>query len=171
VITYKVARICLNGHLIGFDEGVEVTGRPGLGHYREGDRFCVRCGNKAITICPNCDMKIKGEPNVTWMAADALPPYSIPAFCYNCGEPYPWIQRRLEAAKEQIELEQSLSADDKAALKTDIEDIAHNSPRAENAAKRAKAIFQKIGSTVGSTLRDVFVNFASDVLKKILLEP
>ena len=30
-MTYTVARICLDGHLIGFDEGVEVTGRPGLG--------------------------------------------------------------------------------------------------------------------------------------------
>jgi hypothetical protein len=94
-MTYTVARICLDGHLIGFDRGVEVTGRSGLSHYREGDRFCVRCGNKAITNCLNCNRAIRGEPDVTWMAVDALPPYSIPAFCYGCGRPYPWTERRL----------------------------------------------------------------------------
>ena len=162
---YKVARICLNGHLIGFCEAIDMLER------REGDRFCEHCGNPAITTCPKCNKPIRGEPNVTWMAADALPPYSIPAFCRRCGKPYPWTQRRLEASKEQIELEQSLSSDDKAALKTDIEDIAHNNPRAENAAKRAKAILQKAGGAVGSTLRDVFVNVASEALKKILVGP
>lgn len=145
-----------------------MPGRPGLSHYREGDRFCARCGSKAITNCPHCNRRIRGEPDVTWMAADALPPYSIPAFCHACGKPYPWMMRIVEEVKEQIELEQSLSADDKATLKTDVEDIAHNSPCAESAAKRVKAILQKVGGVAGSTLREVFVNVASDTLKKIL---
>jgi hypothetical protein len=163
-MTYKVASVCLNGHLIGFYEVIDIL------EDREGDRFCQRCGKQAITTCLHCNRHIRGEPSgITWMAADALPPYSIPAFCHACGKPYPWMIRMVEEVKEQIELEQSLSADDKAALTTDIEDIAHNSPRAENAAKRAKAIFQKVGGAVGSTLRDVFVSVASDFVKKILL--
>jgi uncharacterized protein DUF2321 len=87
------------------------------------------------------------------MTASALPPYSIPAFCHECGEPYPWTQSKLEAAKEQIEMEQSLSVEDKVALTTDIEDIAHDSPRAGNAAKRVKAILQKVGGTAGPMLQ------------------
>lgn len=146
-----------------------MTGRPGLGHYREGDQHCQRCGKKTITTCQHCQRKIKGEPNVTWMAADALPPYSIPAFCYSCGKPYPWTQSKLEAAKEQIEMEQSLSAEDKVALTTDIEDIAHDSQRAGSAAKRAKIILLKVGGTAGTMLRDVFVGVASDALKKVLM--
>src|SRR5260370_41572600 len=34
--------------------GVEVTGRPGLGHYREGGRFFERCGKNAIATCRHC---------------------------------------------------------------------------------------------------------------------
>ena len=166
---YTVARICLGGHLIGFDKGTVVAGRPGLNHYIQGESFCEQCGKKAITTCPSCNASIRGEANVTWMAADALPRYSIPAFCRGCGKPYPWTESRLQAAKEQIELEQSLSADDKAVLTTDIEDIAHNSPRAGVAAKRVKAILQKVGGAVGSALQDVFVSVASEVVKNVLL--
>jgi hypothetical protein len=167
--TYKTARICLNGHLIGFDKDVVIVGRPGLSRHTEGDRFCRRCGNEAITKCPSCDGEIEGEPDVTWMAADAVRGYSIPAFCPACGKSFPWTERKLEAAREAIEQEESFTEEQKTALKTDVEDIAGNTPRAQNAARRTKAILLKVGGTVGSAVRDIVVEVASEATKRILL--
>ena len=167
--TFKTARICLNGHLIGSDEDVIVPGRPGLDLHTKGDQFCTRCGNETFTKCPSCNEKIEGEPAARWMAADAVLPYSIPSFCPKCGDPYPWTLRKLEAARELIELEQNLTEEQKTALKVDVDDIARDSPRAQGAAMRAKVILLKVGGGVGSALRDIVVDVASDVVKQILL--
>jgi hypothetical protein len=64
-MTYTIARICLNGHLIGFDKGTVVAGRTGLNQYFQGESFCEQCGNKAITTCPRCNTSIRGEADVT----------------------------------------------------------------------------------------------------------
>ena len=96
VTIYKTARICVNGHVLGFDTDETFDGHPGLDRHTEGDRFCHRCGSKAINKCPQCEQRIKGEQNVTSMAGDTIGPYTLPAFCGGCGNPYPWTQQRIQ---------------------------------------------------------------------------
>jgi hypothetical protein len=158
------ARICMNGHLRDFKRAVTIPGRPGLDRPIErGEQgFCKRCGDPLIIECPDCRELIDGDD----IDYDGNP---LPAFCADCGKPYPWTRRKIEVARERIELEQGLTQQQKDELKTDIEDIAHNRPRAGNAVIRAKAILSKAGGTAGPAIREIIVSVASDAMKRVLL--
>ena len=105
------------------------------------------------------------------MAADAVAPYELPSFCEACGKPYPWTERKLQAAKELIDREQSLAPHEKIALEADISDITHDAPRTQAAAIRIKGFLAKVPGVVGSALRDIVVDVASEAAKKIILGP
>lgn len=105
------------------------------------------------------------------MAADAVPPYGVPSFCRSCGSPYPWTEQKLRAAKELLENAKPLAAEEKAAFDADINDIARDAPRTQAAAIRIKGLLAKIPGAVGSALRDIAVDVASEAAKKIILGP
>ena len=64
-----------------------------------------------------------------------------------------------------------LAPDEKAALKTDIQDIAHDAPRTRAASIRIKNALATVPGALGSALRDIIVNVASEAAKKIILGP
>ena len=165
MIEYDVPRICLNGHLVGFDFVSPI--RPGLN--QKADPFCERCGQPAIVQCPACNSEI--TRHTLTLASDAHRAHEVPSFCRRCGKPYPWTERRLQAARELIDLEQTLAPDEKAALKTDIQDIAHDAPRTRAASIRIKNALATVSGALGSALRDIIVNVASEAAKKTILGP
>jgi hypothetical protein len=105
------------------------------------------------------------------MAADAVPPYTCPSFCEDCGNPYPWTQARLGAAKELIELSDDIEASDKEILIADLADLARETPGTQVAATRFRKIAAKLGGSVASALRDIAVDVASEAAKKIIVGP
>ncbi len=131
-----------------------------------GEPFCDTCGQKTITACAECQQEIRGPYRGT-IYADFPPPN----FCRNCGKPYPWTEQKLLAVKELIEREQRLSATEKAALEADIDDITRDVPRTQAAAIRVKGFLAKIPGALGSALRDIVVDVASEAAKRTISGP
>jgi hypothetical protein len=85
---YDTAQICLNGHLIN----PWAVSSP-----ERNQNFCGECGIKTITDCPHCKEAIRGRYHSRVFTLTAFYP---PKFCYHCGQPYPWTEAAIEAAKE-----------------------------------------------------------------------
>jgi hypothetical protein len=49
-VTYRTAKICLNGHLMTADVGEDPT-----------EQFCSICGEAGFSACPKCKRPIKGD--------------------------------------------------------------------------------------------------------------
>jgi hypothetical protein len=148
VTLFDFAQICMNGHVIN-----SVAGQTPAWNRK----FCGSCGAKTITQCFSRQSPIRGEPRVSWMASDAVPPYTCPSFCKDCGSPYPWTQSKLVAARELIELSDDIEASDKEILVADLPDLARETPKTKVAAIRFRKIAFRLGGSVASALRDIAV--------------
>ena len=86
---YSIAVVCKNGHVL--------TGDRDSG---DATPFCQRCGEATVQTCSHCPAPIRGDGTDpewgTTFSMDRRPP----AFCYNCGKPYEWTLRQIQAAKD-----------------------------------------------------------------------
>lgn len=95
-VEFDQAQICENGHAIsiGKDNITDV-------------KFCSGCGAKVLGTCPKCNAPI------TAVAKSLTPTYfveiEVPKYCGNCGAPYPWTERTIEAEEEIKRLEEDFS--------------------------------------------------------------
>lgn len=158
---YDVAQICLNGHVIN----AETQEYP-----HRNRKFCHQCGQPTITACPECNFDIRGE----YISHDvviigAVHEFPVPAFCENCGRPYPWTSRALAAAKELTDQMQGLTEDEKAQVKTDLDALVADTPQTKVSATRVRRLLAKAGGELPGMVRDVMVAVASDTAKKVLL--
>lgn len=115
--------------------------------------FCSTCGAPTLDACDHCKAPI--------------PKGHRPAYCGQCGRPFPWTETALAAAKEYAD-ELSLSSEETTALKSTLDDLAVDSPRTELAANRFKKVLQKIGPVAGDALKTIAVNFVTEAGKKAL---
>jgi hypothetical protein len=140
---YTDAAICARGHVLTADaEGYPVA------------RFCSKCGAVILSKCSACGVEIRGHyipPGVTAVGGPLAPP----AFCFSCGKPFPWTIEKLSAAKDLADELDDISAEDRAKLKTAIDDVAAGGPRAEAGA--ARIALRICGYGVGSDVRRVSV--------------
>ena len=72
---FHTAYICENGHAI--------SAKTGECPYT----FCPQCGARIISKCPACNAVIRGVVDDTWSFAFN---YTVPAYCPDCGKPFPW---------------------------------------------------------------------------------
>ena len=79
---YDVMQACENGHIITST----ATSDP-----HELRKRCPECGAATLTKCPGCNTDIQGYQHVPNVAYPG--PSSPPAFCHECGEPYPWADK------------------------------------------------------------------------------
>ena len=121
---HDVAQICLNGHVI--TENAQRSPE-----FRK--KFCDKCGEPTTTQCPKCNAPIQGEYHVEGVVAIGFNPVA-PNFCHECGQPYPWTQRRIDAAKALAEDFEDLSNDERQKLKQSLDDLYRDSPNTEVAA-------------------------------------
>jgi hypothetical protein len=154
-MTYDVAQICLNGHVINSYS----TDNP-----ENNEKFCNRCGAPTITNCQKCNATIRGN------SLDGFPDlhFAAPKFCSNCGNPYPWTQARLTAATEVIKDIKNIDESEKEILVTSITDLVKNTPSTPLAAERIKKILAKVGTTTASILRDILVDVLSEATRKAI---
>lgn len=118
---YETAKICLNGHML--TDSMEDS--------QNKDRFCTICGKAAITYCPICKDPIHGCYENGSLVCQKT---RVPSYCHNCGHPYPWIEERLKAAENIINMLDSLTNDQRKQLIDFIPDITMETPRSEYAA-------------------------------------
>src|SRR5579862_2867577 len=100
--SYDTAQICRAGHVIN----TMATRFPA-----HNQPYCDKCGEATMTTCGLCKAPIRGS----YLAPGFLTSsnYPAPAFCYQCGGPYPWTERRLRAARELAEEAEGLDDDEK----------------------------------------------------------
>lgn len=93
---HDVMQVCLAGH--------QITGS--YDKYPDTRKeFCDKCGEKTITRCPDCETPIPG----TFHQEGALGPSPpVPDYCENCGQPYPWTERRIGTKKTTQEISDPL---------------------------------------------------------------
>jgi hypothetical protein len=92
-----------------------------------------------------------------------------PAYCHECGKPYPWTAEKISAAKDLADELEGITAEDRAKLKSALDDIATSGPRAAAGAARLKKVLGKAGTAVGQALWKACVDIASEAAKKVLL--
>jgi len=155
--SYDVAQICLNGHVIN----------SSVNEYPQfNKKFCDKCGASTIANCPNCHAEIQGHYHGGGVLS--LADQKAPAFCPNCGEPYPWTKTKIQAAYDLARELENISDDDKEILTQSINEIVKDGPRTTLAAARFKKILSKTSKTIVYAFRDILVDIVSEAVKKSL---
>jgi hypothetical protein len=153
---YDIAQICLNGHLINSS----VRNLP-----EDNQPFCDECGESTITECQECKSPIRGY---CW-GTMSLSPYIIPKFCLNCGKPFEWTNRKLNAAKELASISEGFSESEIIDFQNSIDSLVRNAPNVEVAKVKYKRYAIKAGKGIAQGIRDILVDIVSESIKKTIL--
>ena len=145
---YDIVQICLNGHLINLYY---------LTKQQFNKKYCPECGESVINICQKCENPIKGPYLKGGIKDDTYSDlvWIRPAFCENCGKPFPWTMKAIKAAREVTAGLDLLSDEQKKGVNKDIGDMVRNTPRALIAAKRFKKILEEKYEQIPSLYHDV----------------
>jgi len=156
---YDVAQICVNGHIVTWNAN-------SCPEFRK--KHCPKCGEPTIIACTACCTPIQGEFHVEGVIAIGGGDSPPPSFCHECGKPYPWTAKRIEAARELADEFDELSVEDRDKLKKSLDDIFTDNPRTEISASRFKRIMAKVGKSSYETMKTVVVDVLSDAAKKVI---
>lgn len=154
--TYQSAAICLNGHTV--TQNV---------HNHAPGQFCGDCGEKIIQACPSCNSIIRGYydvPGVISLGGG----YEPAAYCYQCGEAYPWTQRRIEAIADTLTATNELTDFEVASLRASLPNIVRDVPQTKPAALRVAALIARVKAPVQKVARDLLMEVASETAKKVM---
>lgn len=145
---FKTAQVCQNGHLRNSDTST---------HAAKNEIFCSICGAKVISACPHCGSQLRGayymnKPIYSGTMCNVLEgrklsshisgykdvkisnTVDVPAYCHNCGKPYPWTEATLQTAEHIIDMLDDLTEDQKKQLVDFIPDIIVETPQSRYAA-------------------------------------
>jgi len=144
------AQICLQGHVQSCN-----------GRQFNRDEHCSKCGSACIDSCSNCKAPIRG------MDAYISAEYVSPAFCHKCGSPYPWMEDRLNTARELLNHDEKLSFDERNELWGLLRYVMSN-PMADVGVAKKKLIgikLQKATEFTRELVLDFMAKFAVESLK------
>ncbi len=155
---YETAQICRNGHVItdAFNETPDLA-KP----------FCPKCGLETLTKCEHCDAPIQGRIHVDSVITSKKMERS-PAYCFNCGKPFPWTRSHIEAVHELLELDSSISSADRDTMRAVLPDLLAETPKTQVAVVKAKGIMGRMDEGVYGALKVIISGFASETVKKAL---
>jgi hypothetical protein len=148
---YCDAQICLQGHV-----------RSSEGYFERGER-CTKCGSAYIDQCQYCRAPIRGR-----LAHFPMQPYDLPFFCHapECGLPYPWIEDKLETARELLHDIENLSRDERDEL-WDLLTSVMSDPKSDWAPAKMKLIAIKLAK-VSKASREVLLDFTAKVAAEVM---
>ncbi len=155
---YRVAQVCPNGHVAtsAADRNPELR-----------EQFCSRCGETTIMQCPGCGVSLRGDYDVDGLFGIGGD-YEPPAYCHNCGRPFPWTERKIASAVELVEAGTDLSAEEIQQFRSDLTELTKDSPKTQVASLRFKKVMAKVGTSIASGVRDIVVDVLSETAKKAI---
>jgi hypothetical protein len=156
--TYRIAEVCPNGH-------VSTSSADTSPELRE--KYCSQCGEPTITQCLECKANIRGYyyvPGVVSIGHN----YEPPTYCFNCGNPYPWTERKISGALELIKEEGELSNEEYQQFEKDLVELTKDSPKVQVASVRFKKVMGKVGNSIATGVREIVVDILSEAAKKAL---
>lgn len=156
--SYDTAQICKNGHEINSS-------------YHQfpqfNQKFCDKCGEETTTKCSHCNTEIRGYLRGSF----SVSPYEVPQHCHNCGKPFIWTERRLEAAREYACEFKELDSEEKEKLQESLNDLVKESPKTPLAEKRFKKIMTKVGKESYEGMKTILTDILSEAVKKSIFGP
>lgn len=155
---YDTGLACMNGHPVNHS----MNRSP-----QRSAPFCPKCGEPTLSQCPQCNERLHGFYRVPGVV-DLAQRWTPAAYCHNCGQPYPWTQRRSEALAEALDELDELSANEREKLKKSIPDILVETPKSGTAALRFKKAVVKAGTAGGKILTEILTKVAAEAVKKVL---
>lgn len=158
--SYDTAQICLNGH---------VTNAISKLDSEANQDHCGKCGEQTITACVKCGSQIRGTrlPSPDDAFYD-MSPYEIPGHCRQCGVPFPWTQRRLDAACILAEEFEKLSPDDREKLAAALPNLLAETPKTPAAELIFKRLIKKAGDGALDAMRRILIDVLSESVRKSL---
>ena len=153
-LTFDIALICLSGHVVN-----ESTKRfPGY-----NTKYCKECGEKTINSCPNCKHTIRGA------RAGMVGFVSAPAYCEECGHPFPWTETKIQTALHLF-AEEMADKDAIRQFEESVRTISKGNPEAPLAANRLGKLVARVTTTItADAIKKTVVEVASETIKKTLL--
>ncbi|MBF6606508.1 MAG: DUF2321 domain-containing protein [Chloroflexi bacterium] len=152
---YDEGEACENGHRINGD----VIGSP-----EDSSSFCPECGAATIRGCHQCGATLRG-----YMRGVVTGDWTLEAYCRDCGKPYHWTEASIQAAKDLLELEASLSSEDRELLATNLDAVTRDTPQTAVAAKRIKLVLAKVPGQAATAVRDIILGVATEAAKSAIL--
>jgi hypothetical protein len=146
---FYAGQICLKGHVQSSD-GKNPVGKG---------EHCQQCGNPIIAACPNCDAPIRGQD--VWLHHE----YVRPSFCYKCSRPYPWMEDRLQTARELLYHDDKLTEKNREELWPLLKDVMSN-PKDDLTPAKRKLIDNKL-SNAGQVTREVITDLIAKTIAEI----
>lgn len=156
---FDVGIACLNGHAVNGSS----TRRPQF-----NAKFCDECGAPCVDACYACSTKLRGR---YWGGAIVTRAWAPAAFCFACGEPYPWTAARLDAARALALEADLLSVEEQQSLVATFDDLIRDTPRTPVAATRFKRLMTKAGTGTASGMKDILVEVVAEATKRSIWGP
>ncbi|MCX6831471.1 MAG: DUF2321 domain-containing protein [candidate division Zixibacteria bacterium] len=153
---HDVAQICTNGHVIN---------RSSKKYPQHNNDFCDKCGQRTLTKCEKCGGDIRGEYHVEGVASFGGD-FPAPAFCVQCGSPFPWTVSRLQAARELAAEMEELTEEERESLSRSLDDLIRDTPQTTVSVSRFKKVAKKISKEGLSGLREILIDIVSETAKK-----
>lgn len=153
---FDIAQICLNGHVVN-DTTRDAPTR--------NQPFCERCGAETIMACQKCSAEIRGFEHIGGVVHSE---YDRPAYCLQCGAPFPWTEAGLQAARDLADVLEGLTPEDRAQLKESLEHLVKDTPQARVAETRLKQILKRSGKEAVDGMRSVLTDILSETVRKAI---
>lgn len=144
------AQICLKGHV------QQCEGAP-----FDSKAHCTKCGASCIEVCQHCKEPIRGGE-----IHRPVDTYQLPQYCHGCGRPYPWMEDRLETARELLRQDEKLTIADREELFDVLRDVMSDPKSPLTPAKR-KLIDIKLEKTPG-WIRDLVLDLVAKTTAEVM---
>jgi hypothetical protein len=128
--------------------------------------FCDKCGEATVMACPDCESPIQGQYHCPGVIGFFK--YHAPHYCHNCGKPFPWTSRALEAARQLALDDDTLSDDESERFAKDLVEVTRETPQAKASANRIKKMLATMSVGTASAIRDILVDIVSESVKKMM---
>jgi hypothetical protein len=153
VFTQDVLQICVCGHLITQYAKSNPPSRQ---------EFCTKCGGRTIDSCGACKTAIAVRHNSRFVYT-----HSVPKYCANCGQPYPWQRAAIENLTEVLR-ESELSVEEREEAIMTLPDIVRDTPKTESASLKMRRLLAKAGKPAYDVGIKVISDMASETTKKVM---
>ena len=153
-----IAQICMNGH---------ITARNIQTSPLFMRKYCEQCGEPTITACPHCQVPIRGEYQNGFIVL-GIPELPAQLYCHNCGHPYPWTERRVQAIKDLIDGLAELTPADRKKLRSSFGDLLADTSRTELAATSWKLILGKLAPPTYEAVKALAFEVITPVARSLI---
>lgn len=154
---FDTAQVCPNGH---------VANSMAANYPESNEKFCEKCGEQTLMECSHCSEVIRGHYHISGVVG--FSEYHPPAYCHNCGKPFPWTELAMNAAIEMAVESGNLNENEQEEFRVSVHEVTRDTPRAQLAGSRIVRLLGKMSKVTGQAIREILVDIVSETVKKVM---